>query len=83
MPRVTKEDLKQLLLERDLFSSIAGELDDDTEIVLDSLALLWFLEGLEKRLIPGVQWADEDYAKFRSINEIYRLIEEKAGGSGD
>ncbi|WP_127533593.1 phosphopantetheine-binding protein [Paenibacillus kobensis] len=76
-PSITQESLLELLHERKLYSSIDEQIDFDTPIMLDSLSLVWFVEGLEQRLGIELELDDADYEKFGSVREIYSLLSEK------
>ncbi len=75
---ITKEQIKELLLERNLFRSVMDSLADDTELVLDSLTLVWFLNGLESRYGLNLQLDDGDWEQFGSINAIHQLLHRKS-----
>lgn len=75
---ITKEQIKELLLERNLFRSVTDILAYDTELVLDSLTLVWFLNGLETRYGLNLRLDDEEWDQFRSINAIHRLLHRKS-----
>ncbi|ANY68218.1 hypothetical protein BBD42_18345 [Paenibacillus sp. BIHB 4019] len=76
-PLISKEAIKRLLLENQLFVSRPDELNDDSLIMMDSLCLIWFLDMLEHRNHIHLQLEDGDYERFDSIHAIYRLIQEK------
>ncbi|WP_341278794.1 hypothetical protein [Paenibacillus sp. FSL H8-0537] len=76
-PLISKEAIKSLLLENQLFVSRPDEMNDDSLIMMDSLCLIWFLDMLEHRNQICLQLEDEDYERFDSITSIYRLIQEK------
>jgi len=74
---ITKEALLELLHERKLFGAVAEQMDFDTPIMLDSLSLVWFVEGLEQRFDIELELEDDDYLKFGSVSQIYELLSEK------
>ncbi|WP_338552327.1 hypothetical protein [Paenibacillus sp. KS-LC4] len=76
-PLISKEAIKSLLLENQLFVSRPDEMNDDSSIMMDSLCLIWFLDMLEHRNQIYLQLEDEDYERFDSITSIYQLIQEK------
>ncbi|WP_270165425.1 hypothetical protein [Paenibacillus sp. SYP-B4298] len=89
-PLITLEEIRQLLLENQLYVALSEELRYDSRIVMDSLSLLWFLEKLEQRLQLRLELEEQDYERFDSIQSIQQLISERAattcgitGGSGE
>jgi acyl carrier protein len=74
IPHITKEQIKQLILERKLFASIAGDIDYHTEFVLDSLSLLWLIDGLEEKFDIQFPVDELDYNKLYSVNAIYEVV---------
>jgi 3-oxoacyl-[acyl-carrier-protein] synthase II len=79
---VTRDDIKRLLLERKLYASVSADLEFDTEIVLDSMSLIWFLHGLEQE--HGIQIApeSEDLQHFTSIERIHGYLEHRLSQAG-
>ncbi|GFN30745.1 acyl carrier protein [Paenibacillus xylaniclasticus] len=75
--QITKESIAALLRERKLYGAIDDQMGFDTPILLDSLSLVWFVEGLEQRFRIELELEDADYSKFGSVNEIYALLSEK------
>lgn len=71
---ITREDIKRLLLERKLYTSVSGDLDFDAEIAMDSLSLTWFLHGLEQEYGIHLALEDSDFDEFTSVNSIHRYI---------
>lgn len=84
-PLIGLEEIRELLLENQLYVALSEELRDDSRIVMDSLSLLWFLEKLEQRLQLRLELEEQDYERFDSIVSIQQLVEERAAaacGSG-
>ncbi|MBW7477305.1 hypothetical protein K0T92_21535 [Paenibacillus oenotherae] len=74
---ITKEAIRKVLLERKLFASLDDTLTNDTEFVLDSLSLVWFIAGLEHEC--GIRLdEEEDWSVFTSINAIYSYVTGKS-----
>lgn len=75
---ITQEDIKILLLERKLYASIDEEqLNNGSEFVLDSLSLLWFLEGFETKFGIALSLEDHELNAFTSVESIYQLLKTK------
>jgi acyl carrier protein len=78
---ITREDIRRLLQEKRLFASAAEEeLGVDTELVWDSMSLIWLLHGLEQEY--GIQLSPEDgeLGEFSSVRKIHRYIEQRRTG---
>ncbi|MCZ8516857.1 hypothetical protein O9H85_31750 [Paenibacillus filicis] len=75
---ITKEDIKSLLLERKLYAPIDEEqLNNGSEFILDSLSLLWFLEGFEKKFGIQLSLEDQEWNEFTSVDSIYQVLKTK------
>ncbi|MBI0384377.1 acyl carrier protein, partial [Streptomyces albiflaviniger] len=53
-----------------IFADLPPGLDDDAELALDSLGLVWFLHQLELRYGLEIEPADAFLAEFTSIRRI-------------
>jgi acyl carrier protein len=70
---ISREEIKKILKERKLYADIPENLDDKEYFYLDSLSLIWFIEGLSERLniiIP----LEENVKEFNSIDNIYNYL---------
>ena len=80
---ITKQEIRELLLERNLFSAVSGDLTDDTELRMDSLSLVWFVNGLEQRCGVALRFDDGEWEQFGSVNAIHQLLLRKCRESGE
>ncbi|GBF74314.1 hypothetical protein PA598K_02651 [Paenibacillus sp. 598K] len=78
-PLIGLEEIRELLLDNQLYIVLSEELSYDTPLAMDSLSLLWFLEKLEQRLQQRLTLEEGDYERFDSIASIGQLIEERMG----
>lgn len=76
-PLIGLEEIRELLLDNQLYVILSEELSYDTPLAMDSLSLLWFLEKLEQRLQRRLTLEEGDYERFDSIASIGQLIEER------
>jgi len=76
---ITKHEIRELLLERNLFSAVSGDLSDDTQLHMDSLTLVWFVNGLEQRCGVALRFDDREWSEFGSVNAIHQLLLRKCG----
>jgi acyl carrier protein len=74
---ISKEQIRALLMERRLFASDAEIVSDDYEMMLDSLSLVWFLDGLQEKYGICLLLADDEWNEFRSVNGIHQLLGRK------
>ena len=68
--RVTAQAVRELLADPKIFPDLPADLDEETEFVLDSLGLVWFLHQLDLRFGLAVEPAMEHLAAFTSIRRI-------------
>jgi len=78
-PLIGLEEIRELLLDNQLYVVLSEELSYDTPLAMDSLSLLWFLEKLEQRLHQRLTLEEGDYERFDTIASIGQLIEERMG----
>ncbi|WNV88094.1 hypothetical protein [Umezawaea sp. Da 62-37] len=79
---ITTAAVRKLLSDPKIFPELPAELDEDTELALDSLGLVWFLHllGTEHDLV--IEPEDELITAFRSIRGITDYVNQ-AGGRAD
>ncbi|KUF16797.1 MULTISPECIES: hypothetical protein [Streptomyces] len=73
--------VRELLSDPKIYSGLPSELDDDTEIALDSLGLVWFLHQLELRHGLVVEPAEAHLTGFTSVRSITRYLTGHAAGT--
>lgn len=72
--RITTGMVRDLLSDPKIYPDLPPELDDDAELVLDSLGLVWFLHQLELRYGMEIDPADADPADLTSIRRITEYL---------
>jgi acyl carrier protein len=72
--RITAREVRELLSDPKIFSGLPPELDDDAEIALDSLGLVWFLHQVELRYGLVVEPDEEHLAGFTSVRRITEYL---------
>ena len=77
---VTSADVRSLLANRAVFPELPADYADDTEIVLDSVGLIWFLHQVESRLGLRVDPDDSDLVEFTSVSRIVSYLNQAAPG---
>jgi len=77
--RVTAKAVRDLLSDAKIFPGLPADLDEDAELALDSLGLVWFLHQLDLRFGLAVEPDEEQLAVFTSIR---RITEHLAGLDG-
>ncbi|MBO0804526.1 MAG: acyl carrier protein [Nocardiopsaceae bacterium] len=74
---ITTEAVRDLLSDPKIFPGLSPRLDDDAELVLDSLGLVWFLHQLELRYGLEIDPADADgFTSVRRITEYLAGLDE-------
>ncbi|RCX17339.1 hypothetical protein DFP94_10963 [Fontibacillus phaseoli] len=79
MIRIQKEDIRQMLQDRRIFRNLPEGLEDDTQIVFDSLSMLWLMHCLETEWGINLYAEDYDWLGVCSINDIHRVILGQSG----
>ena len=72
--RITTAVVRELLSDPKIFPDLPHDLDDDAEIVLDSLGLVWFLHQLDVRHGLAVEPAEAHLTDFTSIRRIAEYL---------
>ncbi|WLW53544.1 acyl carrier protein [Streptomyces sp. YU58] len=70
LPLLTTATVRALLSDRKIFPGVPDDLDEDAELVLDSLGLVWLLHVLEERHGLVVEPSDEDIAGLTSLRRL-------------
>ncbi|MEC3992661.1 acyl carrier protein [Actinacidiphila sp. DG2A-62] len=82
---ITADAVRELLSDPKLFAGLPPGLDDDAEIALDSLGLVWFLHQVELRYGLVIEPQEEFFADFTSVRRITAYLTAylaDAGGPG-
>ncbi|MEE1834442.1 hypothetical protein [Streptomyces sp. SP17KL33] len=79
--------VRELLSDRKIFPGVPDDLDEDAELVLDSLGLVWLLHVVEERYGLIVEPRDEDIAGLTSLRRLTEFLgaagtPDSAGASG-
>jgi hypothetical protein len=72
--RITTADVRDLMSDPKIFPDLPGELDDYTELVLDSLGLVWLLHQFELRFGVLIDPAEEQLTEFTSVRRITEYL---------
>ncbi|WP_189160803.1 acyl carrier protein [Lentzea pudingi] len=76
--------VRELLSDPKIFPELPADLDEDTELALDSLGLVWFLHQLGTKFDLVIEPEDEHLTAFSSLRDITdHLNRVLAGESGD
>ncbi|MDW6065768.1 acyl carrier protein [Streptomyces sp. FXJ1.4098] len=67
---ITTDTVRELLSDRRVFPAVPAELDEDAELVLDSLGLVWLLHVVEERYGLVVEPSDEDVVGLTSLRRL-------------
>lgn len=67
---MTTDGVRELLSDPKIFAELPADLDDDADLALDSLGLVWFLHQLELRHDVEIEPAEAFLAEFTSIRRI-------------
>ncbi|MFD7502319.1 phosphopantetheine-binding protein [Streptomyces sp. NPDC001700] len=67
---ITTDVVRELLSDPKIFAELPAELDDDADLALDSLGLVWFLHQLELRCGLEIEPAEAFLAEFTSVRRI-------------
>ncbi|MFF9039276.1 acyl carrier protein [Streptomyces sp. NPDC014892] len=66
--------VRELLSDRKIFPGVPDNLDEDAELVLDSLGLVWLLHVVEERYGLIVEPRDEDIANLTSLRRLTEFL---------
>ncbi|MBV1939428.1 acyl carrier protein [Streptomyces sp. BV286] len=71
---LTTDAVRELLADRKIFPGVPETLGEDTELVLDSLGLVWLLHVVEERYGLVVEPSDEDIAGLTSLRRLTAFL---------
>ncbi|MDG5802858.1 acyl carrier protein [Streptomyces ossamyceticus] len=83
---LTIDTVRTLLADRKIFPGVPEDLDEDAELVLDSLGLVWLLHVVEERYGLVVEPGDDDISQLtslRRLTEFLRTAERAAADGGE
>ncbi|MEU6227241.1 acyl carrier protein [Streptomyces sp. NPDC047042] len=82
---ITTNSVRELLSDRKVFPGLPDDLDEDAELVLDSLGLVWLLHVVEERYGLIVEPSDDDIAGMTSLRRLtaYLRTAQKEGARHD
>ena len=82
---ITTDSVRELLSDRKVFPGLPDDLDEDAELVLDSLGLVWLLHVVEERYGLIVEPSDDDIAGMTSLRRLtgYLRTAQKEGARHD
>ncbi|WP_028545844.1 hypothetical protein [Paenibacillus taiwanensis] len=74
------DEIRQMVTESDLFSSLDQELGADDPIHLDSMSLIWLITKIEERYSIQIDYRTENLAYFESMQSISTYIDLRLRG---
>ena len=77
---ITSDSVRELLADRKIFPGLPEELDEDAELVLDSLGLVWLLHVVEERYGLGRRAHREDIGGLTSFRRSPDICAPPDGG---
>ncbi|KFG05038.1 MULTISPECIES: hypothetical protein [Streptomyces] len=80
---ITLGTVRELLSDRKIFPGVPDDLGDDSELVLDSLGLVWLLHVVEERYGLVVEPGDDDIANLTSLRRLTEFLSASATDGGD
>lgn len=81
---ITTAVVRELLSDPKIFPELPADLDEDAELALDSLGLVWFLHQLGTKYDLVVEPDDEHLTEFNSLRGITDYLSRvQAGEPGD
>ena len=81
---ITTAVVRELLSDPKIFPELPADLDEDAELALDSLGLVWFLHQLGTRFDLVIEPEDEHLTEFDSLRGITDYLNRaQAGESRD
>lgn len=75
---IRTEDVRTLLADPKLLARLPADFDDDTQLALDSLGLIWLLHLLEARYGLVITPAQELLTEFDSVRGITEYLRQAA-----
>jgi acyl carrier protein len=81
---ITTAVVRELLSDPKIFPELPADLDEDAELALDSLGLVWFLHQLGTRYDLVIEPEDEQLTEFGSLRGITDYLNRvQTDGLGD
>lgn len=80
---ITLGTVRELLSDRKIFPGVPDDLGDDSELVLDSLGLVWLLHVVEERYGLVVEPCDEDIANLTSLRRLTDFLSASAAEAAE
>ncbi|MFI1355265.1 acyl carrier protein [Streptomyces sp. NPDC020898] len=80
---ITADSVRELLSDRKVFPGLPDDLDENAELVLDSLGLVWLLHVVEERYGLVVEPTDEDIAGLTSLRRLTGYLRAAQTGSAE
>lgn len=77
---LTIDAVRELLADRKVFPGVPDELGEDTELILDSLGLVWLLHVVEEQFGLVVEPTYEDIAGFTSLRRLTEYLRAAQAG---
>ncbi|SPF00729.1 hypothetical protein [Streptomyces sp. MA5143a] len=71
---LTTDTVRALLADRKIFPGVPEDLDEDAELVLDSLGLVWLLHVVEERYGLVVEPGDDDISQLTSLRRLTEFL---------
>ena len=71
---LTTDTVRELLADRKIFPGVPEDLDEDAELVLDSLGLVWLLHVVEERYGLVVEPGDDDILQLTSLRRLTEFL---------
>ncbi|MFD2670778.1 hypothetical protein [Marinicrinis sediminis] len=69
--------IRELVMQANLFETMEGELDDEELLHLDSMSLIWLITSLEEQFQIPIDYRTEDLSHFQSIQRIEQYVQDK------
>ncbi|MEU1848600.1 acyl carrier protein [Streptomyces sp. NPDC019990] len=79
----TTDSVRELLSDRNIFPGLPDDLDEDAELVLDSLGLVWLLHVIEERHGLVVEPSDEEISGLTSLRRLTAYLRSVEEGGHD
>ncbi|GGY13166.1 acyl carrier protein [Streptomyces djakartensis] len=79
----TTDSVRELLSDRNIFPGLPDDLDEDAELVLDSLGLVWLLHVIEERHGLVVEPSDEEISGLTSLRRLTAYLRSVEEGGRD
>lgn len=75
-----KQQVERLVKDAQLFTAIEHELQDDEELLWDSMSLIWFITSLEEHFAIELDYRTVDLNHFATLQMIEQLIRNERKG---